>query len=440
MPMFSAHFAMYKELFMKVFFHTLGCKVNQYETEYLLLRLKGAGFICTEQAETAEMIVVNSCTVTAESDRKTRQLVRRYRRLNPSAVLVLTGCMPQVFPKEAAELPADIVLGNGSERDILQAVDAYFKTHERQISVLPHKKSEAFESGGVESFHERTRAYMKVEDGCDRGCTYCIIPKARGRVRSRPLTEITAEAERLAKAGFQELVLVGINLSSYGVDTGHTLADAVRAAAGPQGIQRIRLGSLEPDLTDETLLSSLREIPEFCPQFHLSLQAGCDATLKRMNRLYDADFYRRLVKQIRSLWSNASITTDIMVGFVGESEDEFAQSVAFVKEIGFLKAHIFPYSVRIGTAAAQMKGHIDEAIKTKRAAEMATLCEEITQKILQGLVGQKRTVLFEQANGEFIEGYSEDYIRVLLPRQKAQPGQMKQVTLKAVGKESMWAE
>ncbi len=425
---------------MKVYFHTLGCKVNRYETEIMLERLEQIGFTATEQSETADLIVVNSCTVTAESDRKTRQLVRRYRRKNPDAVILLTGCMPQAFPKDAEELPADIILGNQSNRDVATAVETYLKNHTRLVEVEPHQKGERFEAGGLQDFSERTRAYMKVEDGCDRGCTYCIIPKARGRVRSRLLEEIKTEAECLAKAGFSELVLVGINLSSYGIDNGTTLADAVRAAAEPKGIKRVRLGSLEPDLTDDVLLSELKKIPEFCPQFHLSLQSGCNSTLKRMNRLYTAEEYRELVGKIRALWANASITTDIMVGFVGETEQEFEESLNFAKEIGFLKAHIFPYSVRNGTAAAGMQGHVDEAVKNSRAAKMAKICDEKTKDILKSLCGQTREVLLEQTDNGFTEGYSEDYIRVFVPKASEFNGMVKTVLLTDLKQDGMLGE
>ena len=259
---------------MKVFFHTLGCKVNRYETEKMLEDLNGVGFCLCDDAKTADLIVINSCTVTAESDRKTRQLTRRYKRLNEDAVILLTGCMPQAFPTDAEALPADIILGNGSERNIVNAVTTYFKNHNRIIEISPHQKGEAFEKGSLNNFSERTRAYMKIEDGCDRGCTYCIIPKARGRVRSRSLADIKTEAQNLAKGGFKEIVLVGINLSSFGKDLGLSLADAVKSVADVSGIERVRLGSLEPDLTDDNLLSALKKIPEFCPQFHLSLQSG----------------------------------------------------------------------------------------------------------------------------------------------------------------------
>lgn len=397
---------------MKVFFHTLGCKVNQYETEIMHHTLSMAGFDDAETPSVADVIIINSCTVTAESDRKTRQLVRRYRRANKDAVIILTGCMPQAFPKEAEQLPADIILGNGSGRDILAAIHLFFSSNKQVVIVPPHKKEEKFENCSLENFNDRTRAYMKIEDGCNRGCTYCIIPKARGRVRSRSLEDIYKEACYLGKNGFSELVLVGINLSSFGMDTGYTLADAVEKVAMAPGIKRIRLGSLEPDLTTTPLLDRLKNVKQFCPQFHLSLQSGCDDTLKRMNRLYDTEHYRRLVQNIRNRWDNASITTDIMVGFIGESEEEFQKSLAFAKEMGFLKAHIFPYSIRQGTAAAFMEGRIDENTKSNRAKKMADECNAETLKIMQSMFGNECDVLFETNNNGYIFGYSENYTPV----------------------------
>ncbi len=401
---------------MRVFFHTLGCKVNRYETEKMLEELSSIGFVLTNDAKSADLIVVNSCTVTAESDRKTRQLTRRLKRQNENAALLLTGCMPQAFPADAEKLPADIILGNSSDRDIVSAVRDYFKNKNRLINVFPHQKGETFETGVLEDFSERTRAYMKIEDGCDRGCTYCIIPKARGRVRSRSLEDIKTEAENLAKNGFSEIVLVGINLSSFGKNSPLSLVDAVETVASVSGIERVRLGSLEPDLTDDALLANLKEIKEFCPQFHLSLQSGSDATLKRMNRLYSANEYYELTKKIKSIWHNASITTDIMVGFVGESDEEFNESLEFAKKVGFLKAHIFPYSVREGTFAANMdkKQRVAEEIKNRRAAIMAEECDKVSANLLESLKGKRRSVLFERFDGAFSHGYSEDYIPVYL--------------------------
>ncbi len=425
---------------MKAFFHTLGCKVNRYETEYMLLELTKAGFEATEIPDEADLILINSCTVTAESDRKTRQLVRRYRRLNSKAIILLTGCMPQAFLEEAKKLPADIILGNGSRRNVTAAVDKFLKSHCRVIEVTPHSKGEEYAGGNIESFSERTRAYMKIEDGCDRGCRYCIIPKARGRVRSRSLEDIYTEAKSLADAGFSELVLVGINLSSFGVDTGYNLADAVEAAASVEGIKRVRLGSLEPDLTDTAFLKRLAANEKFCPQFHLSLQSGCDETLKRMNRLYDSKFYKELAEEIRATFKNPSITTDIMVGFVGETEGEFNASLSFAENLGFLKAHIFPYSIRKGTAAAEMKGHIPEDIKAKRAAKMARVLENVTLNILKGLTDTTDEVLFEHKTGDFIVGHTKNFTEVFVKGDSSLLKTTKTVLIKEPFKTGVLAE
>lgn len=414
---------------MNIFFHTLGCKVNQYESEYMKSLFVSSGYREATDPKLSDIIIINSCTVTAESDRKTRQLVRRYRRLNGDAVIILTGCMPQAFPLKAEALPADIILGNESSRDVLKATEEFLLSRQRIINIPPHSKGEKFEHCKLESFSERTRAYIKIEDGCDRGCTYCIIPKARGRVRSRSLEDIKNEAKALAENGFKELVLVGINLSSYGTENGLSLADAVEVLSKIEGISRIRLGSLEPDLTTPDLLDRLQKIPQFCPQFHLSLQSGCDATLKRMNRLYNTEEYESLVDEIRKRWANPGITTDIMVGFIGESEEEFNASLSFAEKIGFLKAHIFPYSVRQGTAAALMNGRIDEQIKHIRAAKMAETCDLSSKRIMEKMVGTKCKVLFETTEKGYLMGYSESYAPVYVKGDEALLHTEKEVTL-----------
>lgn len=397
---------------MNFFIHTLGCKVNQYESEFIRRTLQDAGFTPIAKPADADIIIINSCTVTAESDRKTRQLVRRFRRASQGAVILLTGCMPQAFPSEAQKLPADIILGNDSSRDVLGALNRYLANREKLLEILPHPKGEAFEKCQINRFNERTRAAIKVEDGCDRGCTYCIIPKARGRVRSRPLEQITAEAEQLAKNGYVELVLVGINLSSFGKDCGLSLADAVDAAALPQGIKRVRLGSLEPDLTDETLLNRLAQNEKFCPQFHLALQSGDDATLKRMNRLYDTAYYRNTVQNIFKIFNNPSVTTDVMVGFAGETEQEFCNSLNFCAEMNFLKAHIFPYSVRTSTVAAGFKDQVPPTEKAARAHRMAAACDAASDRFLATQIGQTQEVLFETVCGEYVFGHSRNFCEV----------------------------
>lgn len=400
---------------MKISFYTLGCKVNQYETQVMAQLFKNVGHTVVQNQRDADCVIINSCTVTAESDRKTRQAVRRFKRQLPNGVVVLVGCMPQAFPEKAKELlEADIVSGNTSPEKLPLLLERFLKTRERIVEVENHERNEKYKTPCLTDFSERTRAFMKVQDGCDRYCTYCIIPKARGVIRSKPLEQITAEAKSLAEKGFSEIVLVGINLTSYGKDTGLSVCDAVSAAAKADGIKRIRLGSLEPDHISDEALSRLEAEPKFCPQFHLALQSGSDKTLKRMNRRYDTAFYRDLVSRIRKTFKNPSITTDIMVGFAGESEEEFKENVAFLKEIGFARAHVFAYSKRQGTVAAALDGQVSSAEKEKRAEIMgkaAALCEE---EFLKTQVGLTASVLFETYKDGVNEGYTENYTRVKL--------------------------
>ncbi|MBQ7726037.1 MAG: MiaB/RimO family radical SAM methylthiotransferase, partial [Clostridia bacterium] len=313
---------------MKVAFYTLGCKVNQVETEALREAFAAAGHVAVPATAPFDAVVVNSCTVTAESDRKTRQTVRKFRKEHPGSAVILTGCMVQAAPKPETllnSLPdADIFAGNTDLVSIVKLTEQFMRDGERKAVVFPHRKGERFNTPPLSRFSERTRAYIKIEDGCERFCTYCAIPLARGFVRSKPPAVIAEEAAALARDGFSEIVLVGINLTAYGQNESVALSDAVDAVCAVKGIERVRLGSLEPDDLDDELLNRLKAQPKFCPQFHLSLQSGCDATLRRMNRHYDTAFYRDLVSRIRVAFPGAAITTDIMVGFAGETEEEFA--------------------------------------------------------------------------------------------------------------------
>ncbi len=386
---------------MTVSFYTLGCKVNQYETESMKNILLENGFSLSENGDIA---VVNSCTVTAESDRKTRQLLNRIRNNNPSSIIVLTGCMPQAHPDKVAEFNADIVVGNTSKRDILLLINNYLKNRKKLVELPVHEPNEEFCETPIRNFSEKTRAFMKIEDGCNRACTYCIIPKARGRVRSRELSAIKKEAEVLSVNGYKEIVLTGINLSSYH----YGLENAVKTVANVDGISRVRLGSLEPDLMTKELLLALKEIPEFCPNFHLSLQAGCNNTLKRMNRLYTKEEYENLVKQIFEIFDNPSITTDVMVGFAGEDENDFLESLKFVEDIGFAHTHIFPYSIREGTFAAKFKDQVTKSEKSRRVKLMEEAAKKAAIKFNTKQIGKILPVLIESDN----TGYTENYVKV----------------------------
>ena len=367
------------------------------------------GFEQAADGQQADVFIINSCTVTATGDKKVRQTVRRARRENPDAVIILTGCMPQAFPEECQAIEeADIIIGNSNRGGLVDYIEKFMRSHQRIIDIKPHGKLYGSESS-INGMNERTRAFIKIEDGCNRFCTYCIIPYARGRVRSRSVEDILEESQRIGQK-YREVVLVGINLSAYGSDIGSDLLEAVRAAASADGIERVRLGSLEPDLTPDELIEGLADIPEFCPQFHLAIQSGCDATLKRMNRHYDTAQFRHVCDKIRSTFDNPSVTTDIMVGFAGETDEEFAQSVAFAKEIGFARAHVFAYSRRKGTRADSFPDQVDEHLKSLRSEEMMKATSASAADFLRSQLGKNVKILAErEVQPGVFEGYTENY-------------------------------
>ncbi len=398
---------------MKVQFYTLGCKVNQYESEAMGELFEKRGYTVVGEDEPADIVIINSCTVTAESNRKTRQTVRKARRKNSQAVIVLTGCMAQAFPDEAAKIvEADIIVGNKNEDKIPDLCERFIAERKAMHIFEEHETGEKITDFTVTGFSEHTRSYIKIEDGCNRFCSYCIIPYARGRVRSKSVGAIAAEAEGLSRSGYKEIVLVGINLSAYGQDTGAGLCDAVLAAAAPEGIERVRLGSLECDQISDDALLKLSECKEFCPQFHLSLQSGCDRTLREMNRKYDTAFYRDLVERIRRIFPDASITTDIMVGFPGESDEDFKESCDFVRETGFARSHVFIYSEREGTPAARRHDAVDKSVRAERAHIMGDICRQCERDFLKAQCGKTEKVLFETESDGYWEGYTGNYTRV----------------------------
>ncbi len=413
---------------MNVYFYTLGCKVNQYETEVMREEFEKEQFHIVSENEPFDVAVINSCTVTAESDRKTRQVLHRIRRENPNAVIVLTGCMVQAFSEEAKALSdADIIIGNTDIKKIITSTKRFLEEKRKIFEVCPHLQGEIFNTPDISDFAERTRAYMKIEDGCERYCTYCIIPYARGFVRSKPIEDIKKEALLLAEKGFLEVVLVGINLTSYGKGENINLCDAVEAVCETEGIKRVRLGSLEPDHISDEMLLRLKTQEKFCPQFHLSLQSGCDKTLKKMNRKYDTAFYRDLVLRIRKMFPDAAITTDIMVGFAGETEEDFKESQAFLEEIGFAKAHIFAYSRREGTVAFNMPDQITKAEKHRRSQLLSLSAERSEQEFLSSMLGETHEVLFEEEKGDFIFGYTKNYSRVKVKNEWDLSGKCREV-------------
>jgi len=404
---------------MKYAVMTFGCKVNQYESNAIENAMCDAGFVPCEEASDADILIVNSCTVTENGDKKARHCVRAAKRDNPEAVVVLTGCYPQAFPDEAAESGADIICGTSRRAEIPRLIREYL---DGAGGCPDMTMPVGYEELTVTRTADRTRAFIKVEDGCDRYCSYCIIPYARGRVRSRSTASITDEARLCAGSGHKEVVLVGINLSRYGSDIGLTLPYAVNAASLPEGIVRVRLSSLEPELLDEKTVEQLAANTKLCPHFHLSLQSGCDATLRRMNRHYDTSEYLRIVERLRRHFPHCAITTDIMVGFAGETDEEFAQSLKFAETAGlFARIHVFTYSVRKGTAAEKRTDHISPAVKAARYAEMSAAAERVNERFLRENTGKSFDILIQKRTSpDYAAGLAPNYLPVRIYGSQAQ--------------------
>ena len=399
---------------MKVAIYTLGCKVNQYETQAMERELLRRGHTLTDFDGVADAYIVNTCSVTAVSDKKSRQMIRRCRKQNPEAVVAACGCYVQTHAEEAAKLDMDLIAGTGDHMaflDLLEQEWAQRRGSTLLDDALRRRQFEVLPGGGMAS---RTRAMLKVEDGCVNFCTYCIIPFARGPVRSLPLADAVAETARLAAEGYRELVLTGIEISSYGSDfkDGTTLTDLLEAISPAAGEMRIRLGSLEPRTITEDLCRRCAALPTLCPHFHLSLQSGCDDTLRRMNRRYDTARYYESVALLRQYFPRVAVTTDLITGFPEETEEEFAQTLAFIRRCGFADMHIFPYSIRPGTKAASMP-QVSGPVKERRAAQAAEVAREMHQKYLKSCVGTRCAVLFEQPgeDGRY-HGHSADYMEV----------------------------
>ena len=419
---------------MRVSFYTLGCKVNQNETGALAQLFEQNGFTVVENGEAADVYVVNSCTVTNFGDQKSRKWLRRAKRENPGAVTVLTGCYPQAFPEEAAAIAeADVVTGSGNRRSILEDVMQVVNGERgKVVDIRPHQKGEAFEELPMDRFADHTRAFVKIEDGCGRQCAYCVIPRARGPVRSRSEQSILEELRRLADAGYREVVLTAISLLSYGRDTGTCLADLVERTAGVEGIERIRLGSLDPDLLTDRDIARLAAVDKLCPQFHLSLQSGCSKTLRAMRRPYTAEQYAAVADKLRAAFGagNVSLTTDVIVGFPGETEEDFVQSMAFVTQQKFLKVHVFPYSRREGTPAYDYPGQLPEHEKEARSRRMTDAVEAVRGRLAQAMAGQQAEVLLETPlSSTLFTGYTRQYLPVVVNAPGHQSGDILQVVL-----------
>ena len=403
----------------KVAFYTLGCKVNQYETEAMLEMFKKDGYTQVESEEFADVYVINTCTVTHMSDRKSRQYIRRMKKKNPDAIIAVVGCYSQVSPEEILEIEeVNLVMGTNERRQIVEEIKK-LDASKKASTVDDIMKVRAFEEIEINQTNGRTRAFMKIQDGCDRFCTYCIIPYARGgRVRSRELESVINEANKLANNGYKEIVLTGIHVASYGKDVKDAdtnLLTVIKAIDKIEGVERIRLSSVEPLLMTDEFIDTVAKMPKVCPHFHLSLQSGCDETLKRMNRRYTTKEYKDIVDKLRQKMPNVAITTDVIVGFPGETNNEFSQTYEFLRDIELSQMHVFKYSPRKGTPAADMENQIDPQMKQMRSDKLIALNKQNFTNFAKKFEGQEFNVLFEQNIGENkYEGLTPNYIRVIV--------------------------
>lgn len=403
----------------KAALHNLGCKVNAYETEAMQHLLEEAGYEIVPFTQKADVYVINTCSVTNMADRKSRQMLHKAKKNNPDSIVVAAGCYVQTSEKEVLnDLSVDIVIGNDRKHDLVRLLEEYSLDSVNDTVDDINDGKHDFEELFIDQTKEHTRAFIKVQDGCNQFCSYCIIPYARGRVRSRRFENVIAEVERLAANGFKEVVLTGIHLSSYGVDfeeaTG--LLELIQAVNAVKGIERIRLGSLEPKIVTEHFASELSKLDKICPHFHLSLQSGCDATLKRMNRKYTTKEYERGCELLRKYFVHPAITTDVIVGFPGETEEEFEQTKAYLEHIHFYEMHIFKYSKRKGTRAAVMPDQIDEQIKAARSEKLIALGHDMSKEFRKFYIGKNEDVLFEEkaviGDKEYFVGYTKEYVKV----------------------------
>lgn len=420
---------------MNLFLQTFGCKVNATETDSIGALLVQNNWKIVSEPEQADAIIINSCTVTASGDKRMLQAIRKLRKKATNAILLLTGCYVQAFPEQAKLLPeVDIMIGTKNRNLIPVLLENYIQNHAYINAVEAFQTGDSFESlpQGTDSMH--TRAFLKIQDGCNRFCSYCIIPYARGRCRSRDLSEIMAETKKLIQQGYQEIVLCGINLACYGLENNLTIADAIQAVADT-GMKRIRLSSLEPDGLTEPVLTKLSNIPELLPHFHISVQTGCDKILKAMHRHYTCAEYANLLQTIRKLFPNCAITTDIMTGFPTETEEDFLETLKFTEQMAFSEIHIFRYSQRPGTPAADMPEQIPENIKKSRADRLCALAKKLHENYLLSCIGQVHQVLFErQKSLEFHNGHAENYITVLVAAKSGENlrGQVHAVKIKSM--------
>lgn len=398
-----------------VSFYTLGCKVNQYETNAMAQKFANSGYKIVHEDEKADIVIVNTCTVTNMSDRKSRQILRRIKKANPETVVVAVGCYVQVAKEKLEHMPEiDLVLGNNEKKDIVEYIETYLKENNKLNKVSDVMYQKQFIDFGTITYTEKTRAAIKIQDGCDRFCSYCIIPYARGRVRSRKSESIIEEVNKIVKEGIQEIVITGIHVASYGKDfeDDYKLIDLLEDLNKIENLKRIRLSSIEPMIMSDNFIERLSKLEKICHHFHLSLQSGCDETLKRMNRRYTTSEFMEVVDKIRAKYEDAMLTTDVIVGFPGETDEEFEKTYKFLKKVNFYKMHVFKYSQREGTKAAVMPNQVDGNIKEERSQKLIELSNKNMSEYNKTYIGKQVEVLFEEREGNFYKGHTANYIMV----------------------------
>lgn len=426
----------------KVAFYTLGCKVNQYETEAMIEAFENAGYEIVEYDGYSDIYIINTCTVTNMGDRKSRQIIRRALEYNPKAFIAVVGCYSQIAPDEILGIDGvRLVLGTNERSKIVQLVEDAQNVEDKISVVGDIMEIEEFEDMNIKHYKSRSRAFIKIQEGCEQYCTYCIIPYARGHIRSRKPDSIIEEVKILADSGYKEVVLTGIHVGSYGRDLGDIgLIDIIQMVHDVDGIERLRMSSVEPKTFDDDFLSRLPHLNKLCRHFHLSLQSGCDETLKRMNRKYTTQEYMEVVKKLRSIYPDVGITTDIIVGFPGETEEEFEKTVQFVKDVSFSSMHIFKFSPRKGTPAAKFKGQVSPKVKEERSKIISNIAKENQMKFMNSFIGKSLNVLFEQkidGNSNYYEGLTDNYIRVMAEAAYDIKGKIISTKIKGINKYMM---
>ena len=419
----------------KIAFTTLGCKVNMYDTEAMTELFAEKGYEIVEFEDYADIYVINTCTVTNFGDKKSRQIIRRAKRSNPQGIIVATGCYAQVAPKELEDIEGiNIIIGTKDRSKVVEIIEDYSISDGVKNCVSDIMGEKEFEPLKISRLTNRTRAYIKIQEGCNRYCTYCIIPYARGPVRSRKPQEVIAEVERLAQNGFKEVVLTGIHVASYGLDLGNiTLADIIEKVCNVSGIERVRFSSMEPKAITDDFVERMAKQPKVCHHYHLSLQSGCDRTLKRMNRRYSSEEYFEACQRLRAKFSDVAVTTDIIVGFPGETDEDFNESMEFAKKVKLAKIHVFPYSPKKGTPAERMTEQVAPEIKSDRTGQMLKVSEELNREFLNDYIGEEMEVLFETTDKDgYFEGHTSNYIKVLVKTDENLSNKIIKVRIKSV--------